>query len=510
MTARLNSRPSSSSSFVAHAFYGVLSCLLLVGCTALTDFDRQSFDGGGNDGETPDVVEGDSGPDAETTDAASRDSGLTDAGLTDAGGSDAGGTDAGPSDAAVGDGSVSDGATPDASLTDGGPDVRPCAETCSGCCTDDGACVEPPDSLQCGTSGSSCVACDANVADTCSAAGECACGGGAACGAGQRCFEGSCICDATSCSDGCCTGNVCTPVSNSACGFAGQQCNSCPSPTVCVPSTAGGGFCDCAPPSQTGMPVVYIDAGSGRQQYTGTPIEVDPGAPMTFDGQYQIYQGCPGCVILFTAGWATPGYGHEYFSCTNAGVPGACSNRTGNVGLANMVAPNTPGIYQIRANTGGFFVCGDAQTWFNGFRVYNNSPVVAEIEVRAGTGCHRPEVTSVDFGGAGNDATVTAGTNVNVSIDFDYYGNTGSTIDQVVFGFVGPDGAESFICPYTGITSSCTSTPRSGSGVFTPTTPGTYELRWYFGQYFNCTDALAGFEAFVPPRSHTVGVLHVE
>jgi len=145
------------------------------------------------------------------------------------------------------------------------------AATCpSGCCLD-GACQEPS-LVTCGSSGGSCVACDAEKADGCRQ-GKCSCGTrGSPCGDGQRCVAGACVCDGFSWPDGCCDGNTPQPgTSKTACGTGGQSCDACSPPPhcnsqVCSSSTScGGGRCasgsSCHPPS---LQLCFPASGSGN------------------------------------------------------------------------------------------------------------------------------------------------------------------------------------------------------------------------------------------------------
>ncbi|MDP3503382.1 MAG: hypothetical protein Q8S33_23810 [Myxococcales bacterium] len=121
---------------------------------------------------------------------------------------------------------------------------------CRGCLSSAGACVDPPTAGACGVSGSDCVVCDAQMADTCSATGQCACGSeptcsaalgadrceggrcqcgaGPSCEAGQECLSQTCQCTPSSCPSGCCQGNQCiTTPSSSSCGSNGRACLDC-------------------------------------------------------------------------------------------------------------------------------------------------------------------------------------------------------------------------------------------------------------------------------------------
>src|SRR5581483_7307846 len=70
-----------------------------------------------------------------------------------------------------------------------------------------------------------------------------------ACDAGQRCHQGQCVCDATSCPNGCCDGANCVPFAdqtNQRCGTGGAACAACTGSDTC----GGGGtpgVCGCTP-----------------------------------------------------------------------------------------------------------------------------------------------------------------------------------------------------------------------------------------------------------------------
>ncbi len=138
-------------------------------------------------------------------------------------------------------------------------DVCVCSpSSCVGCCANN-QCVSPALS-NCGAGGGACMACNQLVADTCSAGGGCQCGAGAACGSGQRCVNGTCTCDATSCSTGCCQGATCQVGSPQACGAQGGACAPCDAAraNACV-----DGACRCGtlPP-----------CGAGQQCVSGAPL----------------------------------------------------------------------------------------------------------------------------------------------------------------------------------------------------------------------------------------------
>ncbi|HEX8706255.1 MAG TPA: hypothetical protein VF815_45895 [Myxococcaceae bacterium] len=134
--------------------------------------------------------------------------------------------------------------------TDGGTGGNPDAGFCPNC--PDGCCVRGVCTTRtfntCGTGGVACTACSSNTASTCSNEGFCACGPGPACdarladrclmgqcrcgnnnqcGFGQQCVQGTCVCNADSCS-GCCSNNTCHPGTvKDRCGVNGDNCRKC-------------------------------------------------------------------------------------------------------------------------------------------------------------------------------------------------------------------------------------------------------------------------------------------
>ncbi len=97
----------------------------------------------------------------------------------------------------------------------------------SGCCAGD-TCVSPTLPTVCGAAGGACMACDGLRANVCDG-GICGCGSGAECVAGQRCLNGACVCDVTSCANGCCKNGLCYVGATSACGTDGGNCTDCTS-----------------------------------------------------------------------------------------------------------------------------------------------------------------------------------------------------------------------------------------------------------------------------------------
>ncbi len=116
----------------------------------------------------------------------------------------------------------------------------------NGCCDSNRVCRTNVDEA-CGTGGGVCNQCEDQCVDgACTCATACpACQScnsetglcrpdlttdGDTCGAGRRCQGGQCVCDATSCPNGCCDGNVCRIQNASACGTGGGTCTPCVTP----------------------------------------------------------------------------------------------------------------------------------------------------------------------------------------------------------------------------------------------------------------------------------------
>jgi hypothetical protein len=130
--------------------------------------------------------------------------------------------------------------------TGGGTDGGFCPNCANGCCMG-GVCTTRTFNT-CGTGGIACTKCDPSTANACSSEGFCACGpgpacdptisdrcqlgqcrcgGNAQCGFGQQCVQGTCVCNASSCS-GCCSNNTCYPgTAKDRCGAGGNTCRKC-------------------------------------------------------------------------------------------------------------------------------------------------------------------------------------------------------------------------------------------------------------------------------------------
>lgn len=125
------------------------------------------------------------------------------------------------------------------------------AMSCLGCC--DGALCRDISFPRCGSLSGSCTSCDPMRADQCAASSGCQCGPGPQCAAGQRCNGGICVCDATSCSLGCCDGSTCRSSSMSSCGVEGRRCAICDAELSDRCRSDGTCACGSGPPCISGQ-----------------------------------------------------------------------------------------------------------------------------------------------------------------------------------------------------------------------------------------------------------------
>ena len=112
----------------------------------------------------------------------------------------------------------------------------------AGCIDGTGHALSGTTKAACGAHGDACVAC---VGEQVCKAGSWVGSTCAACAEGLRCDEKSrtCVCDATSCADGCCSSDgECLSETTAHCGHAGSSCESCSAGQRC---DAGAGACVC-------------------------------------------------------------------------------------------------------------------------------------------------------------------------------------------------------------------------------------------------------------------------
>lgn len=134
--------------------------------------------------------------------------------------------------------------------------------TCSNGCCAGSNCRAPGTVTACGTAGSACVACNPVRANNCFG-GSCSCGSGPQCGTGQFCDAGTCTCNAASCPNGCCNGNLCQVFdagSFASCGSGGAACAAC-APAKASACTSGACRCGNGPACGPGL---SCDADAGQ------------------------------------------------------------------------------------------------------------------------------------------------------------------------------------------------------------------------------------------------------
>ncbi len=180
-----------------------------------------------------------------------------------------------------------DSGSPEAGPPEGGKDgeagVCGPATCASGCCTPGGVCIAGSTPNACGVGGAICIdcttkgfpvcdgqthQCESDVTNCTPASCPTGCCAGNLCISGtsiedcgnfgnvcQDCVQSGLACQGQQCTQagcgpencgGCCFGNQCVDgVEQAACGFEGEQCQNClASNEMCVPTPAGGGFCE--------------------------------------------------------------------------------------------------------------------------------------------------------------------------------------------------------------------------------------------------------------------------
>ncbi|MEM7605888.1 MAG: hypothetical protein AAF411_11080 [Myxococcota bacterium] len=512
----------------------------LLGCTAITDFDRQ-----GLDGSVAEVgVDADAGVDA--------------------------------ADERIVDERIPEDAVDMAMEMDIDTDV-PCVERCTGCCEGE-RCVTASASA-CGAAGASCSTCDALLADRCSAEGSCACGEGAPCAAGQRCSEGVCVCDATSCADGCCDGDACLSSDIDMCGAGGEACFACDpfladrcteggcacgTGAACDPALTdrcSGGACMCGEGAAPCDPIAADNCDGGTCRcgtgatcgenfacrggacgcenrtriepvtiagtlYEGEPIQVGPGSTVSVSGTYFVNDQCAGCVLQQVIGLGDEGYGYQAAGCAN--VPSrfgeACREVTGSIS-GTLTAPRRPGIYTLRTQTAGFLAmggqsaCEQAEIWYDA--AFNLQPpnysaiAVAQIEVLSPPfgDCQGLQyaVGDVSLNGAGPEVSVDPSTPVSIEADWTVFTEDTNNRLQLLLGVFGPSGFVELFpgCAYDGVRRArCDTVTGTATHTFTPTVPGQYEVRHVMTADFTCSNA-RGVAPSRMQRHDTVAIINV-
>jgi hypothetical protein len=127
------------------------------------------------------------------------------------------------------------------------PPVKCNSASCQGCCDENDQCFEGVSPQACGIAAATCQVCTAN--QVCSQ-GQCRNpqpdgGGGGGAGGGSGGGDGGTGCNATNCSNGCCTaaGACQTNTSAAACGKNGASCTACQFGQACTAGVCTGTTC---------------------------------------------------------------------------------------------------------------------------------------------------------------------------------------------------------------------------------------------------------------------------
>ncbi|MCB9640627.1 MAG: hypothetical protein H6728_13425 [Myxococcales bacterium] len=400
--------------------------------------------------------------------------------------------------------------------------------TCAtGCCSPNGQCTAAS-VTSCGVGGNACVACDAQRANVCDS-GTCKCGTNAACAVGQRCSNSQCVCDATSCPNGCCDGNKCiTNTTTQLCADGGAACKTC---DTNVADNCTSRSCSCgSTPACTGeasckngrcvcedyqVSNVSVDG----KVYMSADINVVSGGNFNVKMDYKLTQvpGCPTCTSQLVVGIYTKGYGAaSAATCVYNGQPEQCPKATGGNSTVSIATPLTPGTYEVRIIRTTQFNCADALAQFNRSTDLSTAKVIATVKVTPPATCRPFEalLSSVSLNNQGNEITVAPGVGVTLRAGYQFSRLNGCLFcnSQIVGGFLpaigGGGGAVKMGCFYNGTPGSCPNptTATNGQIAFTaPSTPGIYHIRYNPDSSSSCNNA-----SFSAGRTATIGVLRVQ
>ncbi len=92
-------------------------------------------------------------------------------------------------------------------------------------------------------------------------------------------------------------------------------------------------------------------------------------------------------------------------------------------------------------------------------------------------------LSNVKIDGGGNFAHVAAGAPFTVSADYSITDSGGNNIDQIIVGIAPSDPQD---CLFNGNVHNQTRTGNGTANLTAPTTPGTYTLRFHYGQATAC------------------------
>ncbi|MCC6994291.1 MAG: hypothetical protein IT370_06645 [Deltaproteobacteria bacterium] len=263
----------------------------------------------------------------------------------------------------------------------------------NGCCNASGQCIAygSQNNTTCGAGGAACAPCATAMGRSCNTTnglcqcGSALCGAGCCmnntcqtsndttcglngvmcvgCGAGRRCDAGQCVCDATSCPNGCCTaGGVCVGYASqlpTQCGTGGALCAPCGAGRGC--SNAGVCFCD----TTTGCPGCCDGTGACLMGNSRGACGQGGAACDTCENPGQICAGNPRICTCNTAGCTGCCAGTECITartgaqCAPAGMActncGAGANSCSAVGVCQCTT-NMP---TMAACTAGTPTCGN-------------------------------------------------------------------------------------------------------------------------------------------------------
>ena len=92
-------------------------------------------------------------------------------------------------------------------------------------------------------------------------------------------------------------------------------------------------------------------------------------------------------------------------------------------------------------------------------------------------------LSNVKLNGGGNVAHVAAGATFTVKADYSITDSGGNPIDQIILG-IAPSNPQ--VCLFSAVVHNTTITGNATVSLTAPTTPGTYTLRFHYGQANSC------------------------
>ncbi|HKY53281.1 MAG TPA: hypothetical protein VJM08_03200 [Anaerolineales bacterium] len=117
-----------------------------------------------------------------------------------------------------------------------------------------------------------------------------------------------------------------------------------------------------ATPTNTPAPFIGFNVSAVNLNGSGTFVTVPAGDPVVVSYNYQVFSDpCPGCITQLVTGLGSPGT-HDG-SCTYNGVPGVSPGVTGSENTT-LIAPSTPGTYNVTVEYHWQFTCSDALTFY--------------------------------------------------------------------------------------------------------------------------------------------------